>query len=148
MATAGVSTLGVTLGYGAQGTNGAKPSSYTTLTRINSIGGISLDPEQIDASALEDSISKYVAGRSDTGGSWTVTINVTNETISEWTTAISTANGEALWFKVLNPDLTYAINILAYVPTSLPVPEIGQNELETMEINLTVENFDITAITP
>ena len=148
MATAGVSTLGITLGYGAQGTNGAKPSSYTTLTRVNAIAGISLDPEQIDASALEDMKSKYVQGRADTGGTWTVTINVTDETIAEWTTAISTADGEALWFKVTNPNLNYVIDVKAYVPEALPVPEMGQNELETMEINLTVEDFDWTAVTP
>ena len=53
MAAAGVSTLGILFGYSA-GTYDTKPSSFTLLTRINAIGGIALETEQIDASALED----------------------------------------------------------------------------------------------
>jgi hypothetical protein len=48
-----ISTLGIEFGYGV-GTYDTKPSSFTKLTRINNIGGISLSTEQIDASALED----------------------------------------------------------------------------------------------
>ena len=43
------------------------PSSFNVLTRINAIGGISLETEQIDASALEDYVTRYIAGRQDTG---------------------------------------------------------------------------------
>ena len=52
-AKAGISTLGVLFGYGV-GKNGQKPTSFKQLERVNSIGGISLSTEQIDASALED----------------------------------------------------------------------------------------------
>ena len=41
----------IKLGYGI---GSSMPSSFTLLTRINAIGGISLETEQIDASALED----------------------------------------------------------------------------------------------
>ena len=51
MATAGVSTLGIKLGWAV---GSSMPASFTQLTRINAIGGISLETEQIDASALED----------------------------------------------------------------------------------------------
>ena len=68
-AEAGISTLGVKFGYGV-GTLTTKPTSFTQLERVNSIGGIALSTEQIDASALEDLVSKYVAGRQDTGGTW------------------------------------------------------------------------------
>lgn len=54
MAAAGLSTLGITFGYGTEATAGTKPTSFKQLTRINSIGGINIEPEQIDASALED----------------------------------------------------------------------------------------------
>ena len=64
----GLSTLGVGLGYGVESTAGNKPSSFTQLDRINNIGGIAMSVEQIDASALEDYQTKYVAGRADTGG--------------------------------------------------------------------------------
>lgn len=69
MAAAGVSTLGITFGYGTETTAGTKPTSFKQLTRINAIGGINIEPEQIDASALEDAITRYVKGRADTGGS-------------------------------------------------------------------------------
>lgn len=66
MAAAGVSSLGLLLGY-AGGTYDTKPGSFTLLTRINAIGGIALETEQIDASALEDLVTRYVAGRADSG---------------------------------------------------------------------------------
>ena len=38
---------------------------YPEIGLASSIGGISLDTEQIDVSALEDYITKYAAGRQD-----------------------------------------------------------------------------------
>lgn len=52
MAAPGISTVGIKFGWGAAGDS--KPASFTQLTRINSIGAISLETEAIDASALED----------------------------------------------------------------------------------------------
>ena len=52
MGVAGVSTLGITFGYGAEATAGTKPTSFKQLTRINAIGGINIENEQIDASAI------------------------------------------------------------------------------------------------
>lgn len=54
MALPGVSTIGIEFGYALETTSGTKPSAFSLLTRINSIGGIELSTEQIDASALED----------------------------------------------------------------------------------------------
>ena len=51
-----LSTLGVTFGYGIETTAGTKPASFTQLELASSIGGISLDTEQIDVSALADRI--------------------------------------------------------------------------------------------
>lgn len=60
---AGLSTLGIQLLYGVEGTKGTKPTSFSYLDRINSIGGITMDVEKIDASALEDTSTKYIAGK-------------------------------------------------------------------------------------
>ena len=68
----GLSTLKVRLGYGVETTAGTKPAAFTWLQRVNSIGGVSLSTEQIDVSAIEDDVTKYTAGRQDTGGEWTV----------------------------------------------------------------------------
>ena len=142
----GLSTLGVTFGYGVESSAGVKPSSFTQLDRINSIGGISLSTEQIDASALEDYQTKYVAGRQDSGGTWSVTINFTDETATEWDTLISAyntakASGLAMWFEVIVPDQTDAFFVVAQPPQLIPMPEIGQNGLLTVEIQLVVVEY-------
>ena len=142
----GLSTLGITFGYGVEATAGTKPSSFTQLNRINNIGGISMDVEQIDASALEDTQTKYVAGRADTGGTWAVTVNFTDETATEWETLIGAYNTAQasnlnLWFEVILPNQSDAFFVVAQPPQQLPMPEIGQNELLTVEINLTVVEY-------
>ena len=142
----GLSTLGITFGYGVEATAGTKPSSFTQLNRINNIGGISMDVEQIDASALEDTQTKYVAGRADTGGTWAVTVNFTDETATEWETLISAYNTAQasnlnLWFEVILPNQSDAFFVVAQPPQQLPMPEIGQNELLTVEISLTVVEY-------
>jgi len=143
---AGLSTLGITFGYGVETVAGTKPSSFTQLDRINSIGGITMDVEQIDASALEDTQTKYVAGRADTGGQWSVTVNFTDETADEWSdliTAYNTAAGSNLqmWFEAIIPNQTDAFFVIAQPPQQIPMPEIGQNELLTVEITLTVVEY-------
>ena len=142
----GLSTLGITFGYGVETTAGTKPSAFTQLDRINNIGGISMDVEQIDASALEDTQTKYVAGRADTGGQWAVTVNFTDETATEWETLISAyntaqASGLAMWFEVILPNQSDAFFVVAQPPQQIPMPEIGQNELLTVEISLTVVEY-------
>ena len=77
---AGISTLGITFGYGMETAKGVKPTTFTKLDRINSIGGISIENETIDASAMEDFTSRYIQGRGDTGGSFPVSVNFTPET--------------------------------------------------------------------
>lgn len=142
----GISTLGARLGYGtAQGT-------YTFLSRINAIGGVSLETEQIDASALEDYVTKYVAGRQDSGGTLTVTVNLTDSTVTEWEAVITAgANSSvALYWEIYFPNLTKAFVIKAYPPTEMPSPEVEQNGLLTVEITLVIDEYIglATAVAP
>lgn len=148
MATAtisGISTLGVTFGYGVEATAGQKPAAFTQLHRINSVGGLSIENEQIDSSALEDQISRYIRGRADTGGAFTVTVNFTPETKAEWVKVIADyaalQDGARMWFETIIPGFDEAFFVVAQPPTAIPQPEFGQNELLTVEINLTVEEF-------
>lgn len=67
-AVPGLSTLGITLSYGVETVAGQKPTTFTVLHRCNDIPEITLETETIDASALEDLQSRYIAGRQDTGG--------------------------------------------------------------------------------
>ena len=155
MALAGVSTIGIEFGYALESTAGTKPSTFTKLTRINSIGGIDLETEQIDASALEDYVTRYIAGRQDTGGSWPVTVNPTDDTIAEWTTLIDAYQNRvdknlSMWFVVWSPYLTKSFYIVAEPPKMLPMSEMAQNELQTIEIGLSINEFKgmDTAIRP
>lgn len=146
MAVAGLSTLGIKLGYGIETESGTKPNAFSQLSRINSIGGISITPETIDASALEDAVTRSIAGRGDNGGTWSVTVNYTNDTYNEWKDAISAYNtgaseGKRTWFEVIVPNVDGAFFVVAQLPQQLPMPELSQNELLTMEISLTIEEY-------
>ena len=146
MALAGLSTLGIIFGWGVETTAGTKPASFKQLTRINSIGGITIENEQIDASALEDLVSRYIQGRGDTGGSFPVSVNATPETYAEWEEVIeaySTAKetGKRIWFETIIPGFEEAEFVVAQPPTKIPSPEKTQNELLVVEMNLTIEEF-------
>lgn len=142
---AGVSSLGITFGYGVEDTAGEKPTAFTQLNRINAIGGITIENEQIDASAIEDMVSRYIQGRGDTGGSFPVTINFTPETLTEWETVLSSysalSGGKRMWFETIIPKFEKAIFVVAQPPTTIPAPEIAQNELLTLEMNLIIEEY-------
>ena len=139
---AGISTIGAKVGYAIGST---KPSSFTELERCNSIGGIELSTEQIDASALVDAISRYIAGRADTGGTWELTFNLTDEvqTILEGmlTAYAGRTSGQALWLEVTCPDLTDGFFVKAQPPAKIPMPEMAQNSLLTVTISFAIEEY-------
>lgn len=70
-------------------------------------------------------------------GEWSVTINCTDATIAEW----EAIKGTTKWFEVYHPSMAKAWFIAAAVPAKLPLPEIAQNELLTMEISLVVKFY-------
>ena len=149
-----ISTVGVLFGAKV-GTIGTTPSEFHLLPRINQIGGINLDTEEIDASALEDDIEQMIAGRASTGGSVSITINVTDETITEWeavfaASADATAAGKSICFVNYNPNRQKMFAFWAQTPPAFPMPEEGQNSLETVEIPLTINKYlgPITAVKP
>lgn len=145
MALSGVSSLGVTFGYGAETTAGNKPAAFQELTRINSIGGITLENQTIDSSALTDFVTQTIAGRADTPGNVSITVNMTPETKTEWATLISTykalTDSKQMWFEVIIPGFTDAFFFIAQPPQDIPMPEINQNELLTVEFPLTIVDY-------
>lgn len=143
-AEAGISTLGVKLGYGV-GTVDTAPTAFKWLERVNSIGGISLETEQIDASALEDLVSKYVQGRQDTGGTWEVTFNLSNDVVDQLEALIEAydgmTSGQKMWFEVWSPYMDNGFFVVAQVPANIPMPEFSQNSLQTVAMSLTIEEY-------
>lgn len=139
MADYGISTLGIQL-WAAESPESLKitdVTKYKRLHRINSIGELSLEPSNIDASALEDYVTRYVAGRSDVSDTYTITINVTDDTVEEWTELL----GKKICFLTYIPGLTKQIFVIATVPAKLPVSGLDQNSLYTAAFNCTTNDF-------
>lgn len=139
MADAGLSTLGITV-WQAESTDGKKVtdgSAYSQLTRINAIGEVTVTPENIDASALEDLETKYVAGRSTVTDSLAITVNATDETTAEWKAIL----GKKICVQTIVPGLTDSFFVIVTVPTTIPQPAIDQNGLMTFAMNCTVNDF-------
>lgn len=144
-AVAGLSTLGVTFSYGVETTAGTKPTTFKLLSRINSIGEITVTPEPIDASALEDRQTRKIAGRDTVSDTVTVTVNKTDETIEEWKKVITAYNGltggKRMWFQEITPGITDAEFFVAQPPSKLPITSKEQNGLLTMALNLIIEEM-------
>lgn len=145
MAVAGVSNLGVTLSYGVETTAGTKPTAFTLLTRINSIDEITVDPENIDASALEDYQTRNIPGRDTLTDTMAVTVNKTNETLAEWEKLISEykklTGGKRMWFQEITPGLDEAEFYVASPPTKIPKSGKEGNSLATMAMNLIIDEL-------
>ena len=144
--TPGLSTLGIKFGYAVETTANQKPASFSWLERCNNINGINLATEIIDASALEDYITRKIAGRQDAGDSWTVTFNYTEEVATQLNNMISAYNtGKAsnlrTWYEVWIPNVTNAFYVVAQAPQKLSMPEFGQNALLTIDLELAIEEY-------
>ena len=153
--TAGISTVGALTGYAIETTVGEKPAKFILLHRINASDEIAIDVETIDASALEDTVERTIAGRGSTGGTFNVTVNVTDETITEWETLISAyktakAEGKAVWYEEYYPSLKKAFFTKIEPPTIIPKPARDQNGLLTVDMSLTINEYvgPDTAIEP
>lgn len=139
---AGLSTLGITFGYAIGST---KPASFTQLERIVSIGEMSVEPEAIDVSTLEDYTSKFVAGRGTITDSLPVVVNFTDEVEAQWDALLTAyagrTAGQTCWFEIIVPNKTKAAFFKAQPPAKLPIPNMEQNASFQATINLTVEDL-------
>lgn len=142
----GLSTLGVLFSYGIETTAGTKPTKFTLLERCNDIPEITLETSTIDASALEDMQSRYVAGRQDTGGEWAPVFNFTDEVINQLTTMMTESDtalkaGKRTWFQVTVPNMEKAFFVVGQPGTKVPLPAIGQNALLTGAISIAIDEY-------
>lgn len=147
---AGLTSLGVKVAYGVEATAGVKPESFTWLQRCDSIAGIDMPTENIDVSAIEDYQTKYAAGRQDTGGTWELGFNYTEEVetmLSTMITAYTTAKagGKNIWFEVYHPNMTNGFFVVAEPPKMIPMPEVGQNEKLVVTITNTIVEYKGTS---
>ena len=151
---AGLTSLGVKLGYGVETTKGQKPASFVWLERADNIGGISLSVNQIDVSAIEDLVTRYKRGRQDTGGTWSVGFNVNDEVLTQLQAMITAfdglTDGKKMWFEVWHEELTNGFFVVAQPPEYIPTPETAQNEKWTVTLEFIIEEYKglLTAVEP
>lgn len=143
----GLSTLGITFGYGVETTAGTKPTSFTRLHRVSSIGEVTAEPEAIDVSTLEDYDTKYAEGRTQVADTLAVTVNWTDETLDEWEDLMDAydtakAGGKRMWFEVVVPEMTKGCFVVGAPPAVLPLPSLDQNDALVNAINITVQSFE------
>lgn len=138
----GLSTLGITFGYAVGST---KPSSFTRLHRIVSIGEAAIEAETIDVSALEDMTTKYVRGRGQTTDSIPVVVNWTDEVQAEWEAVLTAyaarTSGQTMWWEIIVPGKTDAAFFKAAPPAALPIPSMEQNASFQNTMNLVMEDL-------
>lgn len=139
---AGLSTLGITFGYAV---GSSKPSSFTQLERIVSIGEASVQNETIDVSCLEDFVSKFVRGRGTVTDTLPIVVNWTDEVEQQWDAVLTAfagrSAGQSMWFEIIVPGKTKAAFFKAQPPTALPIPSMDQNASFQNTMNLTVEEL-------
>lgn len=143
---AGVSTNGVLVGYAIESTPGVKPTTFKQLHRINAVDEIAIEKETIDASALEDLVERTIAGRGTTGGTFGVTVNLTDETIDEWENLMSEwqavkGTGKSMWYEEYYPTLSKAFFTKIEPPDIIPKPGLDQNGLATVVMTLTINQY-------
>lgn len=140
----GISTLGSRVGW-MNGSADTVPTSGTCnwLTRVNSTGEIALDTNTIDASALEDYIDRSIAGRASTGGTYSLTINETEDTIDEWADAFAaSAANNGIWIQEWSPQMPSKSEwIFVQTPRQFPKAAKEQNSLLTVEIQCAIVNY-------
>lgn len=138
----GLSTLGITFGYAVGST---KPSSFTQLHRIVSIGEAAIEAETIDVSTLEDYKSKFVRGRGTVTDSIPVVVNWTDEVEAEWEAVLSAydakTSGQTMWWQIIVPNKAKAAFFKAAPPTALPIPSMEQNASFQNTMNLVMEDL-------
>ena len=81
-------------------------------------------------------------------GEWTVTFNFTEEVqarleemIEDYNTGKAESTPLNTWFEVWHPTLSKAFYVIAEPPQKLPMPEVGQNELLTMDVTFTIVEY-------
>ncbi len=146
MAVPGLSTVGILFGYANATSLTTIPSTFKKLDRVNSAEGVTISYDQIDASALEDMVERNISGRQSTGGDWSFDFNLTSETEPIYKAMLEAAQtglaaNKRTWFQIIIPNLTKAFFVVAQPGTKIPMPDFSQNELLTVDVTLTVDEY-------
>ena len=145
VSTTGVTSIGGTLSYAIPTTPGVVPTtagSFVELARIAELPELNEEASQVDLTAIKDSSKRYGLGRTDNGGSYSVTVLVSNDTIAQWE-AVQTDQDDGnggerdLCFQITLPDMTKSWFIFGRVPQKLSIPNITNGD-DAVQINVPI----------
>lgn len=152
MASQALSTIGVIFGYGL-GTLSTPPTEFKQIEECISISGVEVTQDKLDATPLESTRKKYVAGHEDTGGELQTVFNDTDTFDEQWNEMLGEYKGrtagQSMWFCAYHPSKT-TMNAYIVEPGSLPSPEYAVgNVLQYTITNTLVDLPDpIPAVKP
>lgn len=121
----------VTIGYAVETTAGTKPSTFTNIEDVVSLGELAGTPDNLDATTLADEWRSYIAGIKDTGGDFTLTANFTTAFKTAWEALVTAsetarADGKATWYEVQVDGLANFYFTGQPVDLGLPGIEVNQ----------------------
>lgn len=123
MASNGVSTAGSLMGW-ATGTSATAPKAFTKIPEIKEVPELNPEPSSLETTSLEETEYKtYTAGLKDLGGAIGFTANFTRELKEAWASAVTSANGESLWWCIKHP--TMGAVAFKGKPSSLGMPAMS-----------------------
>lgn len=144
MAKIDLTTIGVKVGW-AVGDVGTKPAKFEQFFRVKKIGGISLENDKIELTALEATVKEYAAGLADTGGTWPITIGLNDDTLASYEKVMTAykngkKTGKSIWWDVFFPGLSKSFYVVAE-PGEIPMPDIDLSSPADIVINCTINKY-------
>ncbi|MCD8201750.1 MAG: hypothetical protein LUD47_06785 [Clostridia bacterium] len=129
------STVGAKVYVGIETSAGIQPETFYEIPNVSEAPEIALDTEALDCSDITDTITRYILGRQDPGGTIDFTLNLTDAVIGAWNNlvkAVETARGKGqeAWFIYYYNGCAYGF-FFTGIPTMLGTSGISQNEVAT-----------------
>lgn len=142
-----LSTAGIQIGYAVETTAGTRPSTFTNIPNVKTIGDMNPEPSTYEVTDLQDLVWKrYIGALKDPGGAIALTVNITQAFITMWETIVSAAetglaSNKACWFQVTVPTVTEKF-YFAGMPSALGLPQIETDSVFEGDVYITPNQID------
>lgn len=137
-----ISTAGIQVGYAVEATAGSRPSSFTSIPNIKTIGDMNPEPSTYEVTDLSDTVWKrYIGALKDVGGAVALTANITQSFMTTWASVVTAAESgasanKACWFCVTVPNWTKKF-YFAGMPSPLGLPQIETDAVLEGDVYIT-----------
>lgn len=133
MAGIQLSTAGVKLYYAVEATAGARPTTgFTKISEVKSIPELNPEPDNLETTTLEETEWRtYISGLKDPGGALSFTANLTDASMQEWASVVSSYDAAAednksMWFCIVIPGLSKSLFFTGKPsPMGMPAMEVS-----------------------